>query len=1066
MIKFCKINALSLLLLLSPSAEATTRDLFDWSWHAGFDDAAGWMTKPTWVSGASEAAKLQYDGVSGNFIVPEAGRGMKWYLPIDPVVYVPHSPWMVIKYRADSNFNTKSSGYFIYLDDGQQGIRSAWKCSDVINDGQWHESAVRIDKIVESKTLSGVGLQLQAGKNGGSTLRIASLRLSTVNPLLEIKQSNEGGATGTIWKELRQSADFSGYRALALPQGNSDASKVLRELPGLQWPEWTEASVAGIPFELPTAQVQWPATGILQTGVLEVVVGERASEVGVMLAALLRGAEEEVYARNKAVYSISQLSRFMVRVEYADGTFEDSFPYNLTTGSFELRNGMQIVNIFTDPAKKISRLLFYDRTDRAALVLMALTLRSGARFFSEFDEENLPLDRFKPSRRRQSPVQLTVRDGILNFGPCPQGRLDIKNLPHWLELNDLNDRSILATTGQQLFMLELNGTKVPAPKVVLDSAHQNQDAGWLLRYRIDDQPELGFEIEIDPELRFSSKFINHGKSELNVSITGPDFGTVALDSAADDYYVFPGGGWHYHTRPVKLTARYGGQFPLQFAGVFSGSEGSGMWLETRSTTGGMWDYGLQKSDVGTRLWLVNPERVVPGGTEFKGEPARLRFGGGDWHEAFEDYVSWISSWRKPRTQRPLWFREVFNFRQHYLHRHDALYDAKSQRYNLNQAVIEGKQHFGGIDYLHLFDWGSVPGPGRVYGRVGDYSPYEYLGGCERFRAAIKELKDGGTPVGLYIEGYLISEKSKIATAHGPAWQIMSRDGSMLCYPNSSEMMMCPWVESWRELQAASYRQKVSELDVDGMYMDQFGFANPWKDCWSREHGHPVPGNPMQAEMVMAEQIRAAIETVKSGVALYGEETPPDIAMQFQDGSFSYHMLRCQRTRPLAPVNLTRFADPSFKAFQLLHYVPRLGTWSEGIEWTFFNGDGIWLKGRPDWYAPLTKTTIRKCHSILRTHRDAFCSLDVQPLVPTEAGGIYANRFAVQSKTVYTLYNARHRTYHGVVLELTAEADCKYYDAWRKIDLTPRSVGQGRVLVEMSIAPRGVSCLVITNNEEL
>ena len=172
------------------------------------------------------------------------------------------------------------------------------------------------------------------------------------------------------------------------------------------------------------------------------------------------------------------------------------------------------------------------------------------------------------------------------------------------------------------------------------------------------------------------------------------------------------------------------------------------------------------------------------------------------------------------------------------------------------------------------------------------------------------------------------------------------------------------------------------------------------------------------------------------------------------------MQRCKQTKPWVPLDLMRFVDPTFKVFQLLVCDRPTGTWSEGVKWTFFNGDGLWIEGPPDWFAPETRSAIRRCHGLLRSYKDAFCSEEVAPLVETEAGGLYANRFVSPGRTVYTLYNTRHREYRGVVLKLPAHAGAHYLDAWRGETLRPRETADGHVLVEMAIEPRGVSCLVV------
>lgn len=1046
--------------MLPFAAAAAQEGLFDWGWRARFDEAAGWRANPAWLSNSSTNAVLKREGDVARFSVAEAHSGMKWYLPIAPATFVPHSPWLVVKYCADTNYSWNASDYFIYLDDGRPGERAALRRKDVKADGRWHEVAVRIDGLLKTKTLRGIAVQVRSDKAGGASVRFAHLRLSD-HPPAGAEGAVPPPAPRKVWAGALPDPDFAGYRPLPVPAGDATLREVVERMRGVGWPELAEAQVSGVPFRLPALDARLPVSGILQTGTLEVAVGCQASEISVLLAALLRGGEEEVYQRDRAVEVISQIDRFSVRVGYEDGTAEDAFPFNLNTREFDLRNGVQVVNVFTAPDKKVKSLTFFDKTDRAAIAVLAASARSGARAFGAFSEEEWPAERFRAAERKQGPVRFEVKDGTLAFGPWPSGRLDIRSMPRWQELADLSGRPVMAGAKPWLYTVRLNGTNVPPERFSLERAAV-EDGVCRLRYRVEGRADAALTVTVTPELFFSAALLNGGSAAVRAEVVGPEVGPVVLGSAAEDYYVYPNAGWNFHTRPVKLVARYGGRFPLQFMGTFSATAGSGLCLATRSTAGGLWDYGMEKSAEGTRLWLVHSERDLPAGATFATEPAGLAFGGGDWHEAFDAYTAWADTWRKPKYPRQLWFREVFNFRQKFLHRYDPLFVPATKTFGLRQAVAEAEEHFGGMEYLHIFDWGSVPGVGRVYGRVGDFSPYDYLGGAENFRDAIQDIRRLGIPVGLYIEGYLVAEKGRIGQEHGKAWQIMQRNGELMYYqPGSTEMMMCPWLKAWRETQTETYRQKVSELGVDGMYMDQFGFANPQKDCWSPAHGHPVPGSTMRAEKEFADLVRGAVTSVKPGVVVYGEEIPSDVASQVQDGAFAYHMQRCRQTRPWAPVNLTRFADPTFKAFQLLVCDRPTGTWAEGVKWTFFNGDGLWVEGPPDWFAPVTRAAIRRCHSILRANRDAFCSEDVTPLVATQAGGLYANRFAVPGKTVYTLYNARHRQYSGAVLELPARAGASYFDAWRGEPLRPRETADGRVSVDMVIEPRGVSCLLVS-----
>ena len=92
------------------------------------------------------------------------------------------------------------------------------------------------------------------------------------------------------------------------------------------------------------------------------------------------------------------------------------------------------------------------------------------------------------------------------------------------------------------------------------------------------------------------------------------------------------------------------------------------------------------------------------------------------------------------------------------------------------------------------------------------------------------------------------------------------------------------VAAWREVQASTYETKVKELNVDGMYIDEFGFADASKDCWSREHGHEVPSFPAQGEREATRMIRQRT----AGVAIYTEETPVDVTIRRTLGSAWTH----------------------------------------------------------------------------------------------------------------------------------------------------------------------------------
>lgn len=175
------------------------------------------------------------------------------------------------------------------------------------------------------------------------------------------------------------------------------------------------------------------------------------------------------------------------------------------------------------------------------------------------------------------------------------------------------------------------------------------------------------------------------------------------------------------------------------------------------------------------------------------------------------------------------------------------------------------------------------------------------------------------------------------------------------------------------------------------------------------------------------------------------------------------MSEAMHAQTMAPLNIYRFAIPSFKTIEILYCDKPTGSWATGVKWVFFNGEAIWLEGPAvEWFEPETRVAIRRCHQILRTHRDAFTTLQPAPLVPTEIGGVFANAFPAGNKTVYTLYNARHRTVRGEVLRVPHREGAAYYDAWHQCAAVVRRDGQDDVIL-LEIGPQDVGCVAVQTN---
>jgi len=752
---------------------------------------------------------------------------------------------------------------------------------------------------------------------------------------------------------------------------------------------------------------------------------------------------------------------------------------NVATKQFGIVPGPQVLVAAADPSKPLKALILRDACKQAAFAVAALTARiKGEAGFPEAREDSAPL---RPRRVRYvdqaghvsgGPDRITRTDGVSEF------TLRLAPLPVVESLVHRPSGWQLLSQPSPLVELVVDGRKIGPEDLVL-ARKVSSSSSWVEAYEHTvkgfDGLVLGFCLtgHRGKGLILSASVRNDGQRERRVALKAPVFGPYRLSSEPRDaYYLLPRRGAAFDNRPCSFRERYCGPFPMQFVDTFNPGAGRGLalftlfeggWAEPRVSHR---SFALQKSAAGAYTVAIDyPERALRPGGELATPPTHLCVTNGDWHHGLDTYLKAAAAWRRPTSRDKPWFREIFNFRQRFLWAHDPLYDATTGELHLERAVEEARREFGGIDYLHLFDWGNCGPHGRIYGRTGDYSPYDYIqGGREALRKAIEGVQKQGVPVGLYIEGYLLTARGKLGQAHGKDWQIIGPDGKGKWWPGNQEMMICPGVKDWQEVQASTYETKVKELGVDGMYIDQFGFANSWKDCYSKDHGHPVPSYPVTTEREMTKLVRERVEKAKPGVAIYTEETPVDVTTPFQDGSFTYAMAEARRTQTLVPINIARFAFPDFKTIEILVCDHPTGSWATGVKWVFFNGEAIWLEGPPEWFEPETREAIRRFYRILRKHKDAFAGLWPVPLVPTEMGGVWANKFHVwyptvgKEKTVYTLYNARHRTVRGEVLRVPHAEGTTWFDEWHEQPAAVRVEGKEAV-ISLEIGPMDVGCVV-------
>jgi hypothetical protein len=575
-------------------------------------------------------------------------------------------------------------------------------------------------------------------------------------------------------------------------------------------------------------------------------------------------------------------------------------------------------------------------------------------------------------------------------------------------------------------------------------------------YRLEGDPRIKADLQVRPlingELELTLELSNPTTESLAVKPTFPLLEGLGSEGEDGLSYCFPQQGAVSDSEPAQLTREYSAGFPMQFMDVYHETNG-GIYLATHDTSNQPRKYFLKKIEritmgVDYQQKLLRPHEAWV----LTGVVGAHR---GDWHDAFLAYRRWLGTCYQPESPRQRWFQDVFNFRQIFLHPNlgaPGAFDPQTKEYSIGEQLAADTAAFGGVDYLHIFDWALDP----KHGRVGDYNTWEYLGGAERFHDQIANIQAHGVHVGLYFEGYLVDHRSEILKTAGTDWQLLSARGIPYARYGKGYVYPCPYVDAWRAYLASTCSSAIQKSGADGVYIDEYGFG--WQyPCNNPAHHHPVPAGQMKGE---EEMLRALRETLPKGRVLYTEETGTDVTSQYQDGSFTYSVSAARNHRNPSRANLFRFAVPGYKLFEIIRVDKPLGDDPEAVKNVFFNGEGIWLEGplNDQWFPDSVRQVIAKTHRILRQYSEAFRSENSIPLVPTLEKEIFANEFPGEQKVVWTLYNGGNSAADGELLKVHHRPGFQYLDVWNGKPLSPRIVGEDAFL-KLHLESHDAGCIV-------
>lgn len=153
------------------------------------------------------------------------------------------------------------------------------------------------------------------------------------------------------------------------------------------------------------------------------------------------------------------------------------------------------------------------------------------------------------------------------------------------------------------------------------------------------------------------------------------------------------------------------------------------------------------------------------------------------------------------------------------------------------ALLERGRELG-TDVLYLVDtYDPLPGAPctEAWRNKGAYVARADLGGPEALKAGIRAVQQRGGRVLLYVEPFVVHERSEVGLAHGREWSIRRADG----YPEEpypDDWKICPANPAFVDHMADVVRRLVGEYGADGLHLDSYGFQRGWQ-CVETAHGH-------------------------------------------------------------------------------------------------------------------------------------------------------------------------------------------------------------------------------------
>jgi uncharacterized protein DUF6259 len=1020
-----------------------------------------WEAKPDWLSPTNTSIdySIQSTGTSLIFSVNDGKKGMKWFNSSMGSSDTESFPFIFIKYRC-KNLQNSLSNYAIWLNgDGEES--RPFYLADLMDDGLWHYafSPVGISSVIQ------MAFQIQSDSSGKAFLEIADLSFMDGDPRSDLSFYTN---LDTGWDNLTSGTEIFKFIDLK-KKFNSSINQVLPRMQ-IQVPWFNTEKISSdnrIPFKISTDTLNLISTVIEETSFISIPVGEKVKEIYLLLGAYFPAREND--QNENIINAVDETERLFIDIFYSDKSCERFFPARISSGLHRIPNNTFSALAFpADPNKIINEINIHDLSDGGLFSLAAITLNvSGDPFYDEAFKIPDPLV-INPADipPYQAPVVsftsptliMKNRFFMIQFN-LSEGFSIEEYTSLFTDHKILNERTkLFSGTINDFYFTSLSFAPSSLNIISEDSTTTAVIDVSMKGYEENIQGTLNITIDESPEINFSMKLKNNGNSPYPFELIFPDISGITLGNISDNlYYAYPEQTFITGNREINISTPYSGLFPMQFMDLFNPEKGWGIYLLVKDLKLIRKNFHLMKNGNSASFSIKYPTLPgvgFPANEELEIAPFSLALHTGDWHQALNAYQKWASTWYKPRSPRQNWFRDIYSCRRDYPSIGTwYLYDKILDKYTMQKELDNAKRYLGGADMIDISSWGAS----STYGRVGEYLLYEQ-GGLENFRSEIAIAQDQDTPVGLYIEGYLLDDRCTIYGEHGDEWNMIDKNGEVI-KSGDHEIFICPFASDWQDFMKDLYSTVYSDTNTSAIYIDVYGRGT--FTCFSDEHGHDAGETTLRGEYQMTKKIREGLNDQRPGIPLYTEYTPVDYISQFQDGSFSYTIRGGDPEITPTMTNLFRFGFPDFKQIELVNGLFLARNWTEeGLKKAFLNGEGIWIKGDiPSWYDENTIKFYIKSHEIFRDHRDAFRSDSPEALIQTKIGSIYANKFSHNEKTIFTFYNGNWKSVNGELINTGPQKNMHIVDLWEEEMLDTVNSSENYP-INTKLNPRDIGCVGI------